>query len=192
MGGDSKGGGPSNSTLQTDEGNNITALTNIAQQAQGQSNQLFGAAFPGFQAAENHAATLASGDPSAIARAIAPATQQVTQATAGAKQNILNNAPAGGEKNLALEQADVNQGAQVGALASQGFNNSFNTLAQLSGQGVSQGQTSSGLAVSGINSANSAISNLFNQHQEQKGSTLGAIGGAAGDATSLATALIYA
>jgi hypothetical protein len=165
-------------------------LTALANQQGANAQSLFGASFPGFVTAENQAATLASGDPSAIARAIAPATQQVTQATAGAKQNIMNNAPAGGEKNLALEQADVSQGAQVGALASQGFNNSFNTLAQLAGQGVSQSQSGTGLAISGINSANSEISNLFNQHQEQKGSTLGAIGSVVGDATSLATAFV--
>ena len=91
-----------------------SALTALAQQQGANANTLFNLTEPGMATAENFYQVLASGDPTAIARAIAPATQQISQATAGAKQNIMTNAPAGGEKNLALEQADVSQGAQVG------------------------------------------------------------------------------
>ena len=107
---------------------NSDALTQIAQQQNANAQKLFQEANPGFQSAENFYGTLSTGDPYAIARAISPATQQISQATTGAKQNIMNNAPSGGEKTLALEQADVNQGAQVGQAATGSFLNSFNAL----------------------------------------------------------------
>lgn len=185
MGGSSKGGGSeSTPALQSAEVANTQALTALATQSQQQGEQLFNTTFPGLQTAENAAATLASGDPSAIARLIAPATQQITQATAGAKQNILNNAPSGGEKNLALESADVSQGAQVGSLASQGYNNSFNSLAQLAGQGVSQGQGATGLAISGLNASNQGLGNVVQQNIQEKGASLGAITGLGSTAAS--------
>jgi len=175
------GGGKNDSSqAQAGELANSTALTQLAQQSGANANQLFQASFPGFQSAENFNQTLSTGDPYAIAQAVAPADQQIAAATTGARQNILNNAPAGGEKNLALEQASVNQGAQTGSVASQGYLNSFNNLAQLAGSGISLGNQSLGSATSAYGTSNSGYNNVFNQGVEQKGSTLGALGGLAG------------
>ncbi len=187
MGGSSKGGVP-NSQIQAGELQNQNALTAIAQQSSQQGNQLFNASFPGFQTAENASSILASGDPAAISRLIAPATQQINSATAGSIQNIMQNAPAGGEKNLALEQANVAQGAQVGALASQGYTNSFNSLAQLAGHGIGLGQGATGAGLSAYGQANQGYSNMFNQNVESKGATLGAAGGVLGDAATVGAA----
>jgi hypothetical protein len=147
---------------------NSTALTSIAQDANARSGQLFNTSFPGFQSAENFEQTLSSGDPYAIARAVAPADQQITAATTGARQNILNNSPAGGEKNLALEQTAVNQGAQTGAVASQGYLNSFNSLAQLAGSGIGLGNSATNSAISGLGTANSGFNNVYNQGTENQ------------------------
>lgn len=171
---------------------NSTQLTNLATQQAGNSSKLFQAAFPGFGQAENFYQTLATGDPYAIARAIAPATQQIDLATAGAKQNILNNSPAGGERNLALEEADVNRGAQVGQTASNGFLNSFNALAQLAGQGVGQSISGAGTAISGLGAANQGWTNLYQLGNEQKGSQLGLLGNLAGSGAGIAAAALAA
>ena len=85
-----------------------------------------------------------------MAQSTAPIAQQADASSAAAKQNILQNGPAGGEKNLALEQVDVNRGKTVGDAATQGFNGSFNALAQLSQQGVGESQTASGQATQGM------------------------------------------
>lgn len=161
---------------------NESALVNIASQQANQGSQLFQTAFPGVQQAENFYGTLASGDPYAIARAISPAVKQVNEATAGAKQNILTNAPAGGEKNLAIEQADVAQAGKISDLATGGFLNSFNALGALGGQNIGQSISSANTAVSGLGSANQALGNLGNLQlqqyqiqQQAKGSTLGAL-----------------
>lgn len=182
MGGGGKGA--ANTATQNLQ-NNSTALQGLAQTASGQSTQLFNSAFPGFSSAETFYQNLASGDPGKIAQAISPATQQIGQATAGAKQNILNNDPSGGEKNLALEQANVNQGAQVGNVASQGYLNSFNALSQLAGQGISQGTGLANTATSGYGASNAGNQAAGQLGIQQKGATLGALGGLGSDAASL-------
>lgn len=186
MGGKSSG---LSDDVQQGELANSTALTQLATQQAGNATQLFQSAFPGFKSAENFYGDLSTGDPTAIARAISPATQQISAATAGAKANIINNDPAGGERNLALEQADVNQGAQVGSAASGGYLNSFNALAQLAGQGVGESTSAASTGVSGYGTANSGLGQLGNQQIEQKGAQLGAVGSLAGSLSSgLATA----
>jgi len=172
---------------------NESALVGIAQQQNQNSQTLFNESNPGFKQAEGFYGTLASGDPYAISRAIAPATQKIAEATTGAKQNIMNSAPAGGEKNLALEQADVTQGAQVGSAATGSFLNSFNALGQLAGQGTSESISSASNAISGYNSANSGLSGLgqlqmqqYQNQQQAKGSTLGAMSSLGGDIFSAA------
>lgn len=187
MGSSSKG---LSSSVTAGEQANSNALVGIAQGQANNANQLFQMAFPGMQQSENFAQTLSTGDPYAIAKATAPATQQISQATAGAKQNIMNNAPAGGEKNLALEQADVQQGSQVGSVASQGYLNSFNTLAQLGGAGVGLSNSASSGATSAYGASSQTLSNLGNQQVEQKGASLGALGSLAGAAASAGTGFL--
>lgn len=184
MGG-GKGGG-SNKQLENSQAGLADQLKSLLSQQQGESSQLFGLAFPGLETSQNFYEGLASGDPGKIAALIAPAAQQVTQAATGAKQNIIANAPAGGEKNLALEQVDVDRGAQVGSLASQGYTSAFSALAQLGGQGVGLGQGAASTAISAGSAAGSQYSNLINEHLQQKGATLGAVGQGASDAASLA------
>lgn len=184
--------GKSNSGLspavQSSMESNDAALVQIAQQQQNQSSQLFQEANPGFQQAEQFYGNLASGDPYAIARSISPATQQIATATAGAKQNIMNNAPSGGEKNLALEQADVSQGAQVGQAATGSFLNSFNALGQLAGQGTGESISGAGNAISGFNSADQGLGQLGQLQIMQKGAQLGALTSLGTDAATLGAA----
>lgn len=180
-----KGGGLSDSTQQSmvsDE----NALVGIAKTQAANSSQLYGATEPGLQEAESFYQSLASGDPGAIMRAISPAAQSINQATAGAKKNILENAPSGGEKNLALEMADVNKGAQIGGIASQSFLNAPNALAQLAGQGVGESISAAGTGISGLSAASSSSSSLGGlqiQNQQlkdqEKGASLGSLGGLA-------------
>ncbi len=176
--------------MQQGELQNSDALVSIAQQQAANSQTLFNEANPGFQSAENFYGTLASGDPYAIARAVAPQTQQIATATAGAKQNIMNNAPSGGEKNLALEQADVSQGAQVGQVSSGAVSNSYNALASLAVQGTGESISGAGNAISGFNSANQGLGQLGNLQIQQKGAQLGALTSLGGDAATLGAAFL--
>lgn len=177
-------------SVQQGELANSTALTAIAQQQAGRSDQLFNTAYPGFQQAESFYQTIASGDPGKIATAIAPATQQISQASDQAKANILRTGPAGGEKNLALEQVDVNQGAEVGKTASGSYLNSFNALASLAGQGVGESTAAAGTGISGYSSANQGLGALGQQQIQQKGAQLGALTSLGSDAATVGAAFI--
>lgn len=179
--------------------NNENALVQIAQGQAANASTIFKQSFPGFQKAEQFYSALSSGDPYAIFRAVSPVAQSADTAAAAAKANILNNGPAGGEKTLALEQVDVNRGKQVGDAATTGYTGSFNALAQLAGQGVGESQNASGLALSGLNSANNSLASYqglqFQGQQiqaEQKGNTLGALSSLGGDAAELGAAAIMA
>jgi len=185
---------PSVSTAET---NTANTLSSIATQQNDRAGQLFGSAFPGFQQAEDFYSTLATGDPYAIARATAPATQQITKAADSAKANILANLPPGGEKNLALEQVEANRGAQVSDVATKSFLNAPNALAQLAGQGVNESISSAGTGISGLSAASNTLGQIGNQqlqaqefnaqfNAEQKGSTFGSLAGLGGDVASAA------
>jgi hypothetical protein len=115
---------------------NETALTNIATEQNANAQQLYQLTEPGLVQSEDFYERLASGDPAAIMKAIAPTAQAASSAAAGAKSNIMANAPAGGEKNLALEMTDVNRGAQVAQAASGATLAAPNALGQLAGQGI--------------------------------------------------------
>lgn len=187
MGG--KGGDTSTAAIQQAQVNNATALTQLAQTQGANSNTLFNQTDPGLGQAESFYSALSTGDPAAIARAIAPATQQINQATAGARANIMNNTPAGGERNLALDQADLQQGAQVGSTASNGYLNSFNALAQLAGQGVNSSIGAANAGTSAYGTSNTGLGSAGQLGVEQKGAGLGALGSLAGSLSSgLATA----
>jgi len=175
---------PAVSSAETNASNALVALAN---QQQGQGNQLFTASFPGFQTAEDFYDSLASGDPYAVFNAIAPVTQQVDLATAAAKKNILQNGPPGGQTNLAIEQADVNRGAQVGNLATSAYLGAPNALAQLASQGVGESLSSTGQAISAQSAGAQAIGQLGSQqlqaqqiNAEEKGQTFGALSSLAG------------
>jgi hypothetical protein len=151
---------------------------------------LFNQSLPGFEQAQQHYSQLASGDPFSIAQAIAPVAQQADAQAASAKQNILQNGPAGGEKNLALEQVDVNRGATVGNAASSGYNQAFSALGQMGSQGIGLGQASSGQAMSGYGSAGGMALQEQQVQNQAKGNTLGALSSLGGDATTLGAAFL--
>jgi hypothetical protein len=147
---------------------------------------------PGLVQSEDFYQNLASGDPAAIMKAIAPTAQAASSSAAGAKANIEANSPAGGEKNLALEQVDVNRGAQVSQAASGATLAAPNALGQIAGQGIGEGISSAGAATGSLSAANQGFGQMQSQQfqgqqlqMEQKGQTLGALGGLAGDATML-------
>jgi hypothetical protein len=184
--------GQVNPQVQAGELANQTALTQIAGEQEQNAQQLYNLTEPGLVQSENFYQSLASGSPAAIMRAIAPAAQQTAQASAGAKANILANDPAGGEKNLALESVDVNRGAQIASSASGATLAAPNALGQLAGQGIGESISSGSAATGSLSASNQGYNNLQNQYfqgqqlqMQQKGQTLGAAGGLAGDATQL-------
>ena len=184
------------STGQTDpaltnaEISNSTALTNIAGEQEKNAQQLYNLTEPGLVTAEDTYANLASGDPAAIMKAIAPTAAAASQSAAGAKANIEANSPAGGEKNLALENVDVSRGATVANAASGATLAAPNALGQIAGQGVGESTSSANAGTGALTASTSGLgqvqSQIFQGQQlqmQEKGEQLGALGGLAGDVT---------
>lgn len=172
---------------------NETALSNLVGQETQQSQQLFNLAAPGFAQAEDYYQSLASGNPAAITRAIAPTAQASAQAQQGANANIMANDPAGGEKNLALEQSNIARQQQIAGAASGASTAANQSLGQLAGQGIGESQTASGQASQGLSAGISGYGTLGNLQlsgqqlqMEQKGQQLGVMGGLVGDVGSVA------
>lgn len=165
----------------------------IAGPAQANANDLYNLTKPGLATAESYYNKLATGNPSAIQTAIAPASEKIAASSEAAKQNILRTTPRGGEQNLALEQADIAKASGIGTLATTAYTGSFPALASLAGEGV-------GLSLNELQSALSAFSgsgtslagagttagNVANQQAEGKASTLGLVGSLAGAAGTAA------
>lgn len=186
MGG--KGGNQPSKDVQQGMQANQNALVKLAEGQAHHGDQLYDLTEPGLQTAEERYQSMASGDPAALMRAINPAVNQIGEATTGERRNILENSPAGGERNLALEMADVNAGSQIGGLASQAYINAPNALGSLAGQGVGESISATGTGIGGYNSANSSLADLGKIQTEQKGGILGALGSLANAGATLGAA----
>ena len=174
---------------------NQTALVDIAQGQAANAKTLFDLTEPGLVSAEQFYQKLNTGDPQAIFQATAPVAQQASEAGSGAKANILASAPAGGERNLALEAVDANKANIVSKAAAGSYLSSPNALGQLAGQGVGESTAAASAGISGYNAANQGLSSLGGLQieeqkvqAEEKGNVLGAIGGVASDAAEVGSA----
>ena len=150
------------------------AATGATETAEGST--LFNMALPGLEQSESYYGKLASGDPNALARANAPAIQSITKATDSAKKNIMQDNPRGGERNLALEEADLSKGAQVGQLETGSYTSSFGSLAGLGGQNVGQGTSAQSSGVQGMNAAANQYGQIQQINSQNKAQTMGAGG----------------
>lgn len=168
-----------------------TGLANVMASTGKQSAQeggtLFNLALPGLQQSEAYYGKLASGDPAALARANAPAIQQIGSATDAAKKNIIQDNPRSGTRNLALEEADINKGAEISKLTTGSYTGSFGSLAGLGGQNVSQGTAATSTGLQGMNAAANQYGQLQQLNNEQKATQLGFVSSLAGAGATLAT-----
>lgn len=174
--------------LQSAQSNLANVMASTGQQSAQEGSTLFNLALPGLQQSESYYGKLASGDPNALARANAPAIQQITGQSNAAKQNIIQDNPRGGERGLALEEADISKGAQISNLTTGSYVNSFGSLAGLGGQNVSQGTAATGTGLQGMNAAANQYGQLQELNNSQKQTQLGFITGLAGAGATLAAA----
>ena len=172
----------------TNSGADASAIQGLAQQmtatgaqSAAEGSQLFSLALPGLTQAESVLRKACQRfTPQALATANAPAIAGITQATGAAEKSIVQDNPRGGQTNLALEQAKLSQGAQIGNLTTQSYTNAFPSLAGLGGQNVSQGTAATGVGLQGMQGATFQYGNLMNINAQDKASTLGFFGSLAG------------
>jgi hypothetical protein len=164
-------------------------LTATGAQSAQEGSTLFNLALPGLQQATSYYGKLASGDPNALARANAPAIQQITGQSNEQLKNIMQNAPRGGARDLALSEADLSKGAQISNLTTGSYTGAFGSLAGLGGQNVSQGNQATSSGLQGLNAAANQYGNLQQLNNEQKSTMLGFGASLAGAGASVAGAL---
>jgi hypothetical protein len=164
-------------------------LTATGAQSAQEGSTLFNLALPGLQQATSYYGKLASGDPNALARANAPAIQQITGQSNEQLKNIMQNAPRGGARDLALSEADLSKGAQISNLTTGSYTNAFPSLASLGGQNVGQGTSATSAGLQGMNAAANQYGNLQQLNNEQKSTMLGFGASLAGAGASVAGAL---
>jgi len=164
-------------------------MASTGRQSAQQGSTLFNMALPGLQQAEGYYGKLATGDPAALARANAPAIQQITGNANEAKKKISQDMPRGGERNLAMEEADLSSGAQISQLTTGSYTGAFGSLAGLGGQNVSQGNAATGTGLQGMNAAANQYGQLQQLNNEQKATQLGFLTSLAGTGAEIAGGL---
>lgn len=175
-------------SLQSAQTNLANQMASTGAQSAAEGSTLFNLALPGLEQSESYYGKLATGDPAALARANAPAIQSITSASNSAKQNIVQDQPRGGERNLALEEADLSKGSQISSLTTGSYTGAFGSLSGLGGQNVSQGTAATGTGLQGMNAAANQYGNLQQINNEQKATQLGFISSLGGMAASAAGA----
>jgi hypothetical protein len=164
-------------------------MASTGQQSAQEGSTLFNLALPGLEKANTYYGKLASGDPNALARANAPAIQQVTGQSDQQLKNIMQNAPRGGARDLAISDADLSKGAQISNLTTGSYVGAFPSLASLGGQNVGQGNQATSTGIQGMNAAANQYGNLQQIQNQQKQEQLGLYTGLAGSAASFAGGL---
>lgn len=149
--------GPSDSTIATQNQLTQEQLA-LGQRQQDRADKLFNLTEPGLEMTESFYKALASGDPAAIQKATAPATEQIAARYGAAKENIADNMPRGGAKDLALQEADISKSAQISGTQAQAYLGSFPALASLAGEGI-------GLSLNEVSAALSAFSGASSSNQ---------------------------
>jgi hypothetical protein len=164
-------------------------LTATGAQSAQEGSTLFNLALPGLEKANTYYGKLASGDPNALARANAPAIQSITGQSNQQLQNIMQNAPRGGARDLAISEADLSKGAQISNLTTGSYTSAFPSLASLSGQNVGQGTSATATGAQAMNAAANQYGNLQQLNSEQKATQLGFASSLAGAGASIAGAI---
>jgi hypothetical protein len=161
------------SSLQAAQTSLANQLSATGAQSAQEGSTLFNLALPGLEQATGYYGKLASGDPNALARANAPAIQQITGQSNQQLSNIMQNAPRGGARDLAISDADLSKGAQISNLTTGSYTSAFPSLASLGGQNVGQGNQATSTGAQAMNSAANQFGNLQQLNNESKATSLG-------------------
>lgn len=169
------GKGPSQQTQDTQSQLTSEQIA-LANQQNQRSQTLFNTTEPGLGIAENFYTSLASGDKGAIQRSTAPATEQIASNYNQAIQNLSENMPRGGAKDLAVQEANISKAGAIGSTESQAYLGAFPALASLAGQGVGLSINEVTQALAGFQGASSSNQALGQMQGAGKAETLGFLG----------------
>lgn len=181
-------GKPDQSKTQATETRITDEQLALAEKQDARAGKLFDKTEPGLETAVDHYTKLASGDPNTIFKEVAPGAQQISQKFDSAKQQISDNAPRGGAKDLAMEEADISKAGAVGNLVNTSYTSAFPALANLAGKGIGLSINEVGQAISAFGGASNTVANQANQQEAGKAASMGFLASLGGDAAQFAAA----
>lgn len=133
--------------------------------------------------------SLASGDPAAVQKATAPATEKIASSYEQSKKSISENMPRGGARDLALQEADISKAGQIGGTKASAVLGAFPALASIAegGIGLSINEVTQALsAFSGATTSNQVSSNMEGAGKAETLGFLGSLGQSAATGAGLA------
>lgn len=148
----------------------------LAKKSDSRADTLFKLTEPGLEMTESFYKTLASGDPAAIQRSTAPATEKIAQNYNQAKTQIAENTPRGGARDLAMEETDISKAGAIGNADATAYLSAFPALASLAGEGVGLSINEVTQALSGFQGASTSNQASANMSGAGKAETLGFLG----------------
>lgn len=160
----------------------------IGERSAALGEQFANIAKPYLTKAGDYWSALLSGDKGKMQEAVAPAAEQISQLYTGARKNIENFLPRGGERNLAVAQLPQAQAGDLARLYAGVQPQAAGALGALASGGASSGVGLSSVGASYGGNAASAGSSLLNYYGQAAQGRGQAIGGAA---TGLGTYLGY-
>lgn len=178
-------GGPSQQSINQENSIAQQQLNlSTTEQQQAQKNQALGVQLA--QPAIMFNSELASGDPSKIMAAIAPSVTGITQGTANAREQIMDQTMPGAGRDTALAQLPEQQANQIAGLGSNAYLSSFGNLAQIGAGIEGTGLQQTGASISGANASSNATNAVMQAQEQSKASTMGLLGSLAGAAGTAA------
>lgn len=108
---------------------------------------------------------LSTGDPAAIQRATAPATEQIAKNYNQTATALSSEMPRGGARDLALQEAQISKEGAIGSTQAQAYLGSFPALANLAGQGIGLSLNEVGAALSAFSGASSSLTGASQSNQ---------------------------
>jgi hypothetical protein len=179
-------GKPDTSATQKKEEQLTEEQLALARSQDARASKLFNVTEPGLETAVQHYQKLATGDPETMWKEVAPGAEQITQKFDQAKKNISENAPRGGARDLAMEEADISKAGAVGNLVNQSYTSAFPALANLAGKGIGLSINEVGNAIAAFGGASNTLGNLAQQQEAGKASSLGFLSAMGGDIAQFA------
>lgn len=184
------GGGPSGETERAQR-EVSERQTRLAEREEARAAELHGISLPWLKTAGSYYETLASGDPNAIFRQVAPAIEGITTAGEAQRERIRAEMPRGGEARLAEEQSKIAEGGQVGSLITQSYTSAFPALASLAGRGLGLSINEMANAIAAFGGAGQTLGQLGSQEAAGKAATMGFLGSVVESGAGLAAAACW-
>lgn len=164
-----------------------TTLNSLSSNATGLANAGTGfinASMPAYKSATDFWSGVLSGGNTGGQQLVAPSAQSIGQLYSGNQKTLQNFMPAGGERNLALQQNQLQKASSIAGLYRNVQPYAAQQLASLAGVGLQGGTGAAGVGQQGFGDLASYMAN----QNAAKGASLGGIGKGLGTILAAPTA----